>query len=59
MKNLKKLPILLAVVFALLAAACTEIDVTPRTEGEDDTPPIIIYPKKGNSTAPADTLSIG
>ncbi|HEY9488707.1 MAG TPA: hypothetical protein VIQ51_10250 [Chryseosolibacter sp.] len=59
MKNLKKLPILLAVVFALLASACSEIDVTPRTDGEDEDPPIIIYPKKTSSPTAADTLNIG
>lgn len=44
MKNLKKLPILLALIVTILASACTEIDVTPQN-GEPDEPPIVIAPK--------------
>lgn len=43
MKTLKKLPIVLALIVTILASACTEIDVTPRGEEEDE--PIVIAPK--------------
>lgn len=58
MKKLRKLPVLLALVATLFAAACSEIDVTPRTEGEPDEDPIILPPSK-SSTTQSDTLAIG
>jgi hypothetical protein len=59
MKKLKKLPVLLAVLCTLIVSACSEIDVNPRGDGDDDAPPIIIKPKANSATAPADTVSIG
>jgi hypothetical protein len=58
MKTLKRLPILLALIFSILVASCSEIDVTPR--GDDDDEPIILPPPKPRSAAVAiDTVSIG
>ena len=58
MKKLRKLPVLLALVTTLFAAACSEIDVNPRTEGDADNPPIILEPTKTQTTT-GDTLAIG
>ena len=60
MKTLKKLPILLAFVFTLFAAACSDIDIEP-VGTEDDDEPIIISPTPPSqqSTTSSDTLSIG
>lgn len=44
-KTLKRLPILLAVICTLLVSACSEIEVNPRGDGDDDEPPIIIVPQ--------------
>lgn len=43
MKKMKKLPVILALIVTILAGACTEIDVTPRS-GEADDEPIVIAP---------------
>ena len=56
MQKLRKLPFLLAILVTLFTAACSEVDVTPRAD-EDDEPPIIIYPKSG--TVSSDSLTIG
>ncbi len=56
--TLKRLPVLLALLCTILVSACSEIDVNPRGEGDDENPPIIIRPK-GNSTTPPDSLVIG
>ena len=58
MKNLKKLPILLALLVTLFTAACSEIDVNPRGDGDDDDTPIIIAPKPKSASA-MDTTSLG
>lgn len=58
MKNLKKLPIVLALIVTILAAACSEIDVTPRNDGDDELDPIVVQPKSG-TLAPADSTTIG
>ena len=57
-KTLKRLPVLLAIICTLAVSACSEIDVNPRNDGDDDDTPIIITPDGFNS-APADTVSIG
>ncbi len=59
MKNaMKRLPILMAVICAVVVSACSEIDVNPRGEGDDETPPIIIKPKPRSTNAP-DSVVIG
>ena len=58
MKTLKKLPFVLAFVFTLFAAACSDIDVRPSGGGEDDDDPIII-PPPGPQNASSDSTSIG
>lgn len=60
-KTLKRLPVLLALVSTILVSACSEIDVKPTREGDDDDTPIIIYPdgSDGSNSTSADTLSIG
>jgi hypothetical protein len=45
MKTLRKLPLILAFVFTLFAAACTDIEVEP-VGTEDDDEPIIISTKE-------------
>jgi hypothetical protein len=58
-KTLKKLPILLALVFTLFAASCSDIEVEPVGTDDEDTP-IIIPPKPPTqSTASSDSLTIG
>jgi len=57
MKKLRKLPFLLAILVTLFMAACTEADVTPRNDDEEE-PPIIIKPTPG-SIVSSDTVSIG
>jgi hypothetical protein len=42
MKTLKKLPYLLAFIFTLFLAGCTDVDVKPSGTGDDDDDPIII-----------------
>lgn len=59
MKNLKKLPIVLALIVTILAAACSEIDVTPRNDGDAEPDPIVLKPRSGGASAPADSLIIG
>jgi hypothetical protein len=60
MKKLKKLPIVLALIVTILATACSEIDVTPKTDGEKDPDPIVIPPSKtSGDLAPADSVTIG
>ena len=61
MNKLKKLPIILALIVTVLVAACSEIDVTPRGDGDDEpAPPIVIKPAPtAPASAPADTVSIG
>ncbi len=57
-KTLKKLSLGLAFVLFFFASACSEIDVTPQSGGEDDDTPIIIPPKpRPNSVT--DSLQIG
>ena len=58
MKKLKKLPIVLAMIVTVVAAACSDIDVTPRADGDDDDEPIVVDPIKSNDSS-ADSLSIG
>ena len=60
MKTLKKLPFLLAFVFTLFAAACSDIAIEP-VGTDDDDDPIIISPKPPapNGTVSSDTVSIG
>lgn len=43
MRTLRKLPLIFAFVFTLLAAGCTDADIRPGT-GDDDDEPIIIEP---------------
>ena len=50
-KTLKRLPFLLAFVVTLIVASCSDVDVTPRTD-EDDDPPIVIKP---TPVAPSNT----
>ncbi|HEU5147607.1 MAG TPA: hypothetical protein VFT90_12865 [Chryseosolibacter sp.] len=57
MQKLKKLPFVLAILVTLFTAACSDIDVTPRTEDDGDTP-IPIKPAPSN-TVSSDTVSIG
>ncbi len=62
MKNtLKRLPILLALVVTILVSACSEIDVNPRGDGDDDDTPIILKPKPpgSNGQSAMDSVSIG
>jgi hypothetical protein len=60
MKKLKKLPIVLALIVTILAAACSEIDVNPRNDGDKDGDPIVVQPPKPSGAyAPADSVSIG
>lgn len=58
---LKKLPFVLALVFSLSMSACSEIEVNPKGEGDDDDTPIIIKPTKpkSNGAAAADTVTVG
>ena len=56
-KSLKRLPIILALVVTVVVSACSEIDVNPRGEGDEDETPIILKPS-GSKTA-TDTVSIG
>ena len=58
---LKRLPIILALVATVIVSACSEIDVNPRGDGEDDDTPIILKPKPpgSQSQSSADTVSIG
>ena len=58
-KTLKRLPVLLAVVFAFVAASCSDIEVNPRGTGDDDDEPIIISPPKTTNATSSDTLTIG
>ena len=58
MKKLKKLPIVLALIVTVLVAACSEIDVSPRNDGEKDPEPVVIKPAPAPASAPADTVSI-
>ena len=58
MQKLKKLPFVLAIILASVTAACSDIDVTPRTEDEEDPIIAIPPPSKSNSTS-SDTTSIG
>lgn len=44
MKKLKKLPVILALIVTILAAACTEIEVNPRSDGDSESDPIVIKP---------------
>lgn len=57
MQKLKKLPFVLAILVTLFTAACSDFDVTPRNE-DDEEPVIIIKPAPSN-TASSDTVSIG
>lgn len=57
MQKLKKLPFVLAILVTLFTVGCSEIDVAPRTE-DDDNPPIVIKPQS-TTTASTDTVSIG
>ena len=59
MKILKKLPLFLAILCTVLASACSEIEVNPRGDGDDEQPPIPIKPKAAPAMMPADTVSIG
>lgn len=45
-RTLRRLPILLAFVCTLFVSACTEIEVNPRGDGDDEEEPIIILPQK-------------
>lgn len=56
--TLKRFPILLALITTLLVSACSEIEVNPRSDGDDDDAPIIIKPKPKSATA-VDTTDIG
>ena len=58
MKTLKKLPIVLALIVTVLVVACSEIDVNPRNDGEEDDKPVVIKPAPAPANAPADTVSI-
>lgn len=44
MRTLRKLPLILAFVFTLIAAGCTDADIRPGGTGDDDDEPIIIEP---------------
>lgn len=57
MQKLRKLPFVLAILVTLFTAACSDIDVTPRTD-DDDVPPIPIKPTP-TSTVSGDTVVIG
>jgi hypothetical protein len=57
MQKLRKLPFILAFVVTLFTAACSEVDVAPRAD-EDDEPPVLPPPTK-SSTISGDTLTIG
>ena len=58
-KHLKKLPFVLAVVCTLFAAACSDIDVTPRGGGEDDDDTIIIsQPPPTQQSQSADSTAV-
>jgi hypothetical protein len=58
---LKRLPLILAFVATVLVSACSEIDVNPRGDGDDDDTPIILKPKPpgSNGQSAMDSVSIG
>lgn len=59
-KTLKRLPVLLALVFTLFAASCSDVEIEPVGTEDDDGPIIISPPKPASSTTTSsDTLSIG
>lgn len=58
MQKLRKLPFVLAILVTLFTAACSDIDVTPRTD-DDGEPPIVIRPPAPTSTTSGDTVNIG
>jgi len=60
MKTLKKLPVLLAFLVTLFAAACSDVSVEPVVGTDDDDEPIILgpFPDGFSSPAAADTVSI-
>jgi hypothetical protein len=57
MQKLRKLPFILAFVVTLFTAACSEVDIAPRAD-EDNDPPILPPPTKSSTTS-GDTLTIG
>ena len=58
-KTLKRLPVILAVVFTLFAASCSDIEITPRGDDDDDDPIIISPPKPTSSSSTSiDSLSV-
>lgn len=60
MKTLKKLPVLLAFLCTIFAAACSDIAVEPVVGTDDDDEPIIIPTKPlPSSIESADTVAIG
>jgi hypothetical protein len=59
-KVLKRLPVLLAVVFTVFAASCSDIEVEPVGTEDDDDPIIISPPKpKSTTTTSIDSVSVG
>jgi len=59
-KTLKRLPVLLMVVFTLFAASCSDIEVEPVGTEDDDDPIIISPPKPKSTTATSiDSVSVG
>lgn len=57
MQKLKKLPFLLAILVTLFTAACSEVDVTPRNDDDED-PAIPIPPPSKTNIISIDTVSI-
>jgi hypothetical protein len=57
-KTLKRLPVILALAATILVSACSEIEVNPRGDGDEEETPIIIKPKPLSTQAAADTVSI-
>jgi hypothetical protein len=58
MQKLRKLPFILAFVVMLITAACSEVDVAPRAD-EDNDPPVLPPPTKSSTVISGDTLTIG
>ena len=59
MQKLKKLPFVLAFVVTLFAAACSEIEVDPRTDGDDDKTEIPLPPPSKSQSTSSDSTLIG